>query len=117
MDQDDLAGQLEIARERITQLERALGVHFAAPLCLGLTRKQAQLLGVLMARPIVNHDVLFTALYSAKPHAPGSGVIAAHIFHLRNKLKKFGIEIMTKSWEGYYMTPEMKEKVRALERD
>jgi len=67
----DGATELERLRDRVEQLEQALGVDRSLTSRLrtafGLEPGVAQVMGMLMKRDFVTHDALYVVLYAARP--------------------------------------------------
>lgn len=114
---DDLTYKLECAQFRIEELERVVGLDYACPLALRLSRNQARMLGLLMHKKVASKDALYTALYTdviCDKELPESKVIDVQISHMRRKLRPFGIEIETIWGTGYALAPEAKEKINRM---
>lgn len=109
-----LEDENEVLRERILQLEQALGYRLVVPLLFGLTDHESRLLGALLTRDIMSRAQLLTALYGHKPvdDEPELKIIDVYTCKARAKLKPFGVEISSKWGVGYYMTKEAKAKVQ-----
>ena len=104
----------DLLRLRVEELEGIL-LRQEVPFCIGLTRKQAQVLSVLMARPIASRPELMTALYSlAVEDPPADKIIDLFVMKLRRALAPHGVAIRTRWGQGWFLTNEDKAKVRAL---
>lgn len=102
-------------RERVRQLEALLGVSFDAPLSLGLSPREAAVLGVLMAREMATKDHIMAALYrDFARDEPDPKIVDVFVCKLRAKIKRWRIEISTHWGRGYYMTQEAKARVRKM---
>lgn len=104
------------AIERIHQLEDALGVGFTIDPRVGLTRREEQILGVLVsAQGVVTPDRLFTVLYGMDDNPPDYKTIQVLICYLRRKLRARGIEIVTVHSRGYFVDDQNRTRARALQ--
>lgn len=102
-------------RERITQLEDALGMNVTVPLMFDITRSEQQLLGLLMERELVTKDLVMLALYGLRPEGGAEPkIVDVFCCKLRKKLKAWNIEIKTAWGRGYYLEESEKAKIRAL---
>jgi len=106
--------ELERLRDRVEQLEEALGINLELPNELGLTPLETKILGMLVKRDIINRDVMFAGLYSDRleNHQPDPKTIDVHICKLRKKLKSIGVRVYSRYGVGYYLDKEAKEKLR-----
>jgi two-component system, cell cycle response regulator CtrA len=66
-----------------------------------------------MQRDVATKEMILTALYNGMDE-PQAKIIDVFVCKMRKKLQSFGIEISTLWGRGYYLTREMKDKVRAL---
>lgn len=104
----------DLLRLRVEELEGIL-LRQEVPFCIGLTRKQAQVLSLLLARPMVSRSDLMTALYSLSAgDPPADRIIDVFIVRVRRALARHGIEVRTLWGQGWFLTNEDKAKVRAL---
>lgn len=103
-------------RDKIVRLEEMLGVTFDAPAFLELTSCEAVLFGVLLNRECVTKTLAMDAIYGDRPDADVAEekIVDVWICKIRAKLEPWGIEIETNWGQGYFMTPAMKTKARAL---
>ena len=99
------------ARDRVIILEDVLGQYVFFSPELKLTLAQRNLLAVIYKRQIATMEQLFTVMPNfGRYKGEYSGeAVSIHIFHLRQKLKPFGIEIHNNPGEGYYLTKQNKE--------
>ncbi|MFG1207017.1 winged helix-turn-helix domain-containing protein [Xanthobacter flavus] len=95
---------------RLRDLETILSTP-DVPLCLGLTPREAQVLGVLMARRQVTTQALIAIIYGRVVTAKSVHVI---VFGLRRKLAPHLVKIYAEWGCGYYLTDDAKVRVRAL---
>lgn len=100
-------------RDRIDQLEAAMGMDFVAPIEWRLTTAETRVFGVLMARELATKDAIMAALYrdQAKDEAEIK-IVDVFVCKVRAKLKPFGFVIETQWGQGYFLTPETKAAVR-----
>ncbi|MBB6306245.1 helix-turn-helix domain-containing protein [Xanthobacter tagetidis] len=111
---DRLREENELLRLRVDELEGIL-LRPSLPACVRLTRKEEQVLSLLLARPLVSRADLMTALYSLSVDDPPSErIIDIFILRVRRALKPHGIEIQTRWGQGWFLTNEDKERLRAL---
>lgn len=104
-------------RERVAQLEELLGMSFDAPAFLCLAESEAKLFGMLLAREAVTKDGAMHALYTLRTDADAvvdDKIIDVFVCKLRKKLEPFDLAIETNWGQGYFMTPAMKDRARAL---
>jgi len=102
-------------KERVRDLEALVGLHWAPPRVLGLTRTQAQLFGLLIRhRTLCTYEMILTALYGERTDPPGVEVIRAHITHIRRLLEPHGLTVRRLWGSGYYLTPEDIARIDAL---
>jgi DNA-binding response OmpR family regulator len=103
-------------RDRIFQLEEALGMHFDSPAWLRLTGHEAKLFGLLMEREAVTKSGAMDVLYGLRPDgdAAEEKIIDVFICKMRKKLEAWSIEIETNWGQGYFMTAATKKAVREL---
>lgn len=95
----------ETLKERIRQMERAMKEH--TPLFhLPLEPKQRAMVNLLLLREAVTHDAMATVL------GMNYSTIKVQMSKIRRKLAPLGVKIGTDWGAGYYLTPDMKEKVR-----
>jgi hypothetical protein len=117
-----LKAEIDARGDRIDELERLLGLNLPAS-ALGISGLGASIIGLLVARPgVVTVSMLETALYGARPESDWplqpAKTIHVHVNHLRDRLQKHSIVISTTTADdgsrGYFLTPKMRAKVRAL---
>lgn len=104
----------DLLRLRVEELEGIL-LRPVLPRSLKLTKRESEILAVLLARPLSSRSDLMTALYSLEAgDPPDDQIIAIFIVKLRKKLGRFGITIQTQWGQGWFLTNDDKAKVRAL---
>lgn len=109
----DLQRELEITRERCRQLETALGARTLFAPQLGLTRSEAAVLGVLLAREIGSNEALILAIGSEGP-VWAVASLRVLISRLRGKLRPHGVLIHSLHGTGYYLAEADKRALRPL---
>lgn len=115
-----LQDQLDQAHERIAQLEEMLGLDTEFPLSLALTPTEAQLLGLLLRRPIVSVEMFDTVLYGGRPDILKSDPrtnMAVYVHRLRQKLKPHGIPIVNVWSRGHRLTDDGRRKLKEIIED
>lgn len=111
----DLVDQL---CERITELEKLLGLHADFPREFLIEGKMGgagrQILGMLMKAELLRRSAIYAALWGALPDVdqPEEKIVDVYICKIRRDLKPWGIKIEAVWGLGYYMSPAHK---RALE--
>lgn len=100
--------ELEYLRKRVGDLEGTLGIsspRYAVP--LNLTPMQDKIMGLLMTQDVVSGEV-----FQNKLGITTDSRVA--MYYLRERLAKHGIEVQSRRKVGYWLTPEAKERVRAI---
>ncbi|GAB4071727.1 helix-turn-helix domain-containing protein [Ancylobacter sonchi] len=109
-----LEAENERLRQRVDQLETALGTDFIVPVEWRLTVSEARCVGVLLKRDVATKDAIMAALYRADGREEADIKIAdVFICKIRKKLKPFGIAIETRYGIGWEI-PARREIVRLL---
>lgn len=116
---DDLVIKLETEndelRERVRALEDMLGMTFDAPLQLGLTEKEAMVLGLLSKVDMATKEAIMFHIYSDRPNdVPEIKIVDVFVCKVRRKLKPFDISIQTIWGIGYRLTKDDKSKLEEL---
>jgi hypothetical protein len=101
-----LRAENEALKERLRQIEDGLRDRACFPHHWKLTKKHTMILNILVSRQMATHDSLQTVCGCSYD------VMKKHVCGLRARLRPYGIEVGTVYYEGYYLTPAMKEKVR-----
>lgn len=106
----------ERLRDRIEQLEGAMGMRFLTPVEWRLTGSETRVFGVLMAREFATKDAIMAALYRSDGARDEAEIKIVDVFicKARKKLREFGVKVETRWGEGYYLTPTTKDQVRAM---
>lgn len=102
-----LQEQLDIAHERIHQLETILrGKASDYPFTINhLSPIERRLLAILWRNKpnTVHHNILWDALYSGKDNPPESAIVKVHATNLRKRLLGTGYTIGSSYGTGYYI--------------
>ncbi|HEX5509850.1 MAG TPA: helix-turn-helix domain-containing protein [Pseudolabrys sp.] len=107
-------------RDRIDELEAVLGTERSMVSRLrqafGLNRRQAQILGTLLARDMVTRPALYAVLYGDSPDDkwPDDKVLDSHTCCLRRALRNKGVSIRTHWGEGWSIAPADKARIRVM---
>jgi len=111
-----LEDEIADLKDRLQALQQAL-VGEVTPFIVGLSPQQNLMFGLLLRRDLCSKQQLYDVLYASRPYAddmPDIKIIDVNVSHMRHKLDEIGIRIETIWGHGYRLTPEMKDKVRAL---
>lgn len=98
---------IERLRLRVRELEATLGLINHTTGALELSPTSSRILALMMRLPYLTPEILRERLSIARD-------VKVSIHRLRKRLKPHGIEIKSKHSVGYWLEPEMKDKVRAL---
>lgn len=113
-----LEAENERLRDKIYMLEEGLGIHELLPAEWCLTGKEAAVLGHLIKRDIGTKRSIMTALYaSGGIDEPEMKIVDVFVCKLRKKMATLDVTIETRWGEGYFLTPEMKTKIKQLTGD
>lgn len=99
--------EVEALRERVRELEAALGLADPALVRLNLSPALRKIMGLMIQLPHVTPEMIEDRLGIAT-----TAKVAIH--RLRHKLKPHGIEIKSRHCVGYWLEPEMKERIKAI---
>src|SRR5262249_19345468 len=100
-------------RDRIDELERLMGMRMVPPRLFGLTRREADMLGILLRRQVMTHAQLFEAIWGGDSERSVK-IVEVVVCKLRAKLRPHGIAIRTEYGVGYFIPPDSKATARAL---
>ena len=100
-------------RDRIEELERLMGMRMVPPRLFGLTRREADMLGILLRRQVMTHAQLFEAIWGGDSDCSVK-IVEVVVCKLRAKLRPHGIAIRTEYGVGYFIPPDSKATARAL---
>lgn len=110
-----LEAENDALRERIFQLEEAMGFHWEPPVEFHLTGSEGAILGCLMAKPVATKEMIYTALYGMRiDDPPEQKIIDVLICKIRPKLRPWKIEIETVWGRGYSLNTDAKQRIRAM---
>lgn len=107
--------RIEELEDENTMLREALGLTFWGDPTWPLSKSERKLLGVLSRVQVASQERLMTALYADTNDPPADKVIMVRITNIRRKLKPYGIEIKNRWGQGYWLTPESREIIRATD--
>lgn len=111
--------ELEVLRERVKELEKALDGSPETAIRFGLKKQLNSIFKVLLEREYLSKSSLET-LMAVHGTNKDSYSHAAHnvlMWRLRKALAPHGIQVHTRSGFGYYLTVEDKERVRRMMSD
>ena len=110
------ADDVALLRERVAQLEGALGKGLAWPPEWGLTPSLATILGVLVTRELATNEALLVALYGDRDDWPDERILMQFVFRLRRKLEAVDpkIRIHTRKGAGRYLNRRDRTVLRAF---
>ncbi len=108
--------QVDILRERVAQLEKALTVGDEVWVKFGLSTSECRIFAALMKMPVLRRDSMQLLMANTKDEAVTANAEAVVIYRMRKKLRKhtIKIEIETVPGTGYMLSGEMKERARRL---
>jgi DNA-binding response OmpR family regulator len=115
--------EIGVLRERVAELEglvrelRALLVPpYAFPDYLDLLPAHRRILAVILAAcpHHATKERIYAALYAERDEPVDFNVIESHVSRLRTRLKKFGIEISSARYSGYWLDPENQRRLREM---
>lgn len=106
----------ERLKERVSQLETALGFDQDIPATLRLTRQERAIFGVILARELASRDQIMEALYPGKKFKPAPKIVDVFVCKIRHKIRPRGLAFANVWGLGYRMSPEMKAEVAELVR-
>jgi DNA-binding response OmpR family regulator len=102
-------------RDRILELETALGAIWRAPRVLHLTPTEERLLGALAAhRKMLTSDAIYNVIYGTKRNPPEPKIIGVLMFRIRQKLAPAGVTIVTEWGHGYFLPADSLDRLNAL---
>ncbi len=106
--------QIELLQEHIRSLEAIVYEDPAdIPIRFRLSNTELLIFRMLMKRGKVSMNALYNTLYYSRDDPPTSYTIKTFMLNIRTKIRPFGIAIL----KGYQISPEDKEKVRALAKE
>lgn len=106
---DDVAA----LKEQVRQLHAVLCEGFVPPAGWGLSQSHAVIVGVLLARDLATHEALMTALYAGRADDPPCPKVLHVFMHdVRARLRAQDISVSTERGRGWFLTADMKAKLR-----
>lgn len=84
---------------------------------LGLSPSEYELLSLLMRRTVVSKESCAVVLGNWQRGTPNARTVHSFMGAMRKKLTLLQIEVQTVDEQGYRLSPETKDKVRALMRE
>ena len=111
--QREKIGELE---EQVRQLKKLLVPVFVTPIEWGLTAQQQTLFCMLLKRDLVTRD-MFNAVAITRPSTKNisNQCCDMSIYHLRKKLKKYGIQIKSEWGRGWRLVDRKNWQKRLAE--
>ncbi len=105
--------ETERLRDRVEELERLIGMRAVLPRPWGLTRREADVFGILLKRQVMSRTQLFEAIWGGDSERE-SKIVDVIVSRLRAKLRPHGIAIRNEHGVGYFIAPDTKAMARAL---
>ena len=104
----ELRARNDLLEEEIRQIRKTLAPRLLFPLGWHLNRGETSVLACLYTSPdgFRSSAILKTCAEIFSADSDGAKVVSVRIFNLRNKLRAFGIRILTRHGEGYILPPE-----------
>ena len=104
----ELQARNDLLEEEIRQLRKACAPRLLFPLSWHLNRGETSVLACLYVSPdgFRSTAMLRTCAETFSADSDGAKVVSVRIFNLRNKLRPFGIRIITRHGEGYVLPPD-----------
>lgn len=108
-----------IASLRVTKLKRTEGEgscvvpDLTFPPEYELTAPETRMLALLVAHDVLTKETAYTALYPDFNTAPEVKILDIMVYHIRKKIKPFGIVIATLWGRGWSLGPETRERLKS----
>lgn len=100
----ELLAEIDVLRERVRQLETELGARMVFAPGLRLTRAEAVVLGILLARALASAATLVAgATVLGRDRVPSIESIHVLAHRLRRKLAPHGVAIHSLAGQGFYI--------------
>lgn len=107
----DLREQNETLKERIRQLEQALGYEMDTPPKWEMTRGEAIIFSSLIVKGFCSYNCLQIALHFDQwREIPDKTSVHAMMWRVRRKIRGDGLEIESVPGRGYRISPETKKR-------
>lgn len=101
-------------RQRIEDLEKVVGLSWAPPRALDLTKSEAAILGMILGGLAKSRSSMYMAMYGDRLDPPADTIITVFISKIRKKLAAFDIEVETTGHRGYRLSSPNADKLFAL---
>lgn len=108
-------------RERLRQLEEALGQRLKFNGAIHFTPREEQVLGVLIARPVAFKEAIYTTVFGMELNPPDPKILDVFICKIRRKFREHArsigaspIDIESMWGRGYRLDDANKARARAL---
>lgn len=117
---EELEDELQLARDRVKELEAALGIgDDLAPIRrMGFSPQEAAVVNVLVKRDTVNREAVMQAIYGADPerrYDVQDKLADVHLSRVRVKLGRMGVDLVSLGWLlGWRLTPPGKARFARL---
>lgn len=104
----ELRARNDLLEEQIRQFRKTLAPRLLFPLKWRLNRGETSVLACLYVSPngFRSSAMLKMCAEIFSTDSDGTKVVPVRIFNLRNKLRPFGIRIITRHGEGYILPPD-----------
>lgn len=108
--------ELERLRDRVEQLEEALGLKLHLPNEFRLSPIEMKIVGILVRREIANAEMMFSGVYGNLPECdqPELKTIDVHLCNIRRKLAKKGYVIKNRKGVGFYFEGNARRALKNL---
>lgn len=116
---DQALDRIAELEEQVRQLEGRLGYDVMFPKAMGLTKRQSRILGVIAASGLATYESLIESMY---PNDPAGGpdcakkCLEVSMCHLRRRVARDGITILTRQGVGYEVIDESLTILRRIAR-
>jgi hypothetical protein len=102
---------------RLREYEKHLGFAVIFPAEMGLSARQHRMCGMFAKRGLMTNEAFFAIQYGNDPSGGPLHIkkcMEVSMYHLRRRLSKYGIKIVTRHKIGYEIVGEDLKKLRAL---
>lgn len=113
-DLDSLTLERDVLRQRVAELESIISGDINTYLGLGVTIREAKVIGALMRRDVLTLDHMRILLDADEGHDRNAYIVLMK--RLRAKLAPRGISIATRRGAGYYLAPFDKKVIQHIVR-
>lgn len=101
---EEFHSEIDLMRSRILELENAITLKWQAPTQFNLSVTEERIVGILIKQNSAAKEVFSFV----------DNTLVKHIQRIRAKLAPFGIEIKTTHGYGYFIAPDMRDKIKNL---